>query len=145
MYNNVKKFSDYTYYLEFMKIVSTVKNRNIETLAINLSRYFSNFLCIVFLTIFIIKWGSPLRVSFMNSLFYYGANDILNLDKIIKFCKYLMFIKFVTAIIYYTLFRSIPLAIQHSFTIINLIYYGGKIADRSGLRWKNCKLTTRKG
>jgi len=43
-----------------------------------------------------------------------------------------MFIKFVTAIIYYTLFRSIPLAIQHSFTVINLIYYGGKIADMSG-------------
>ncbi|MBU4446579.1 hypothetical protein KJ656_16110 [bacterium] len=68
----------------------------------------------------------------MNSLFYYGDNDILNLDKIAKFCKYLMFIKFVTAIIYYTLFRSILLAIQHSFTVINLIYYGGKIAEVSG-------------
>jgi hypothetical protein len=68
----------------------------------------------------------------MNSLFYYGANDILNLDKITKFCKYLLFTKFDTTIIYYILFRSIPLGIQHSFTVINLIYYVGKIADLSG-------------
>ena len=78
MYNNVKKFSDYTYYLEFMKIVSTVKNRNIETLAINLSRYFGNFsrfLMIRYYRLIIF----PNKFGYFVYFLYHPMNRVVNI------------------------------------------------------------------